>query len=155
MLLRLFVQPILRTKWSLNEFYRWRSMIRIQYERRGGSERNRRPHEVWCISNYSAIPLTLSGGVNQSTWSCVPRENSMTSPQAIPVVMNIMTTVNVTRKHAIAWDMGSTEKTCINYAGTLSWNANNYNSKTLEELAWIPQQGLDQTKEIRKSSTET
>ena len=155
MLLRLFVQPTLRTKWSLNEFYRWRSMIHIQYEIRGGSERNRRPHEVWCISNYSAIPLTLSGGVNQFTWSRVPRENSMTSPQAIPVVMNIMTTVNVTRKHAIAWDMGSTEKTCINYAGTLSWNANNYNSKTLQELAWIPQQGLDQTKEIRKSSTET
>ena len=103
-------------------------MIRIQFEIRGGSERNRRPHEVWCISNYSAIPLTLSGGVNQFTWSRVPRENSMTSPQAIPVVMNIMTTVNVTRKHAIAWDMGSTEKTCINYAGTLSWNANNYNS---------------------------
>ena len=114
-----------------------------------------RPHEVWCISNYSAIPLTLSGGVNQFTWSHVPRETSMTSLQAIPVVMNIMTTVNVTRKHAIAWDMGSTEKTCINYAGTLSWNANNYNSKTLEELAWIPQQGLDQTKEIRKSSTAT
>ena len=149
MLLRLFVQPTLRTKWSLNEVYRWRSMIRIQYERRGGSERNRRPHEVWCISNYSAIPLTLSGGVNQFTWSRVPRENSMTSPQAISVVRNIMTTVNVTRKHAIAWDMGSTEKTCINYAGTLSWNANNYNSKTLEE------QDLDQTKEIRKSSTAT
>ena len=29
-------------------------------------------------------------------------KNPMTSPQAIPVVMNIMTTVNVTRKHAIA-----------------------------------------------------
>ena len=105
-------------------------MIRIQYEIRGGSERNTRPHEVWCISNYSAIPLTLSGGVNQITWSRVTRENSMTSPQAIPVIMNIMTTVNVTRKHAIAWDMGSKEKPCINYAGTLSWNANNYNSKT-------------------------
>ena len=39
------------------------------------------------------------------------------------------TTVSITRKHAIPWDMGSAGKTRINYAGILLWNAN-YNSKT-------------------------
>ena len=40
-----------------------------------------------------------------------------------------MATVDLTRIHAIPWDMGSTGKTCIYYVGILLWNAT-FNSKT-------------------------
>ena len=40
-----------------------------------------------------------------------------------------MATVDLTRNHAIPWDIGGAGKICINYAGILFWNAN-CNSKT-------------------------
>ena len=40
-----------------------------------------------------------------------------------------MATVDLTRNHAIPWDMGSAGKTCIYYVGILLWNAT-FNSKT-------------------------
>lgn len=105
------------TKWSF-AYLASRHFVRKQASRIGG--------HIKYVTTYRdclAISLTLSGGVNTFTWSRVPLVNSMTSLLWISVI------TNVTPKHAIPWDMESAGKICINYAGSLSWNAN-WNSKS-------------------------